>query len=328
MTSLLWVSAFSVGLMASSALGGDVQLPMGDHFVTKRVKSLLELRQQNVVMQELDHSCGAAALATVLRHRFEEPVTESEVIGFIFIFGQTPEKGIKKYFKRRGFTLLDLKRAARARGYQSVGYKNMNLEELAEFLYKQRVPVMVPINPMGYNHFVVVKGLSGDRVLLADPAFGNTKMSIGRFMELWIDGIGFIIKPKSMASKPDPYPHLVVADRELEDISAAGDGSPDAGSPLMPPSTTLVSSPDPIPSTESWQFQPFMQMSVPGNLLDMPHELPQMSPTFRNDFGRNLITRFNVENFTGGLQLGNPQGNFVDFSPGPGRDITSDFSGN
>jgi uncharacterized protein len=43
------------------------------------VQSLLELRQQNVAIQNWDLSCGAAALTTLFRYQHGEDVTEREV---------------------------------------------------------------------------------------------------------------------------------------------------------------------------------------------------------------------------------------------------------
>ena len=194
-----------VGLIGTEAYGAGVSLlldsgPIGSR-VNKRVKSLLELRQERVILQNLDYSCGAAALATVLRHGFGADVTERELISLIFVFGQTPKSGIKKYFKRQGFTLLDLKRAARAKGFPSIGYKGMELQDLTDILSVDRLPILVPIRPLGYNHFVVLKGIYGSRVYLADPAFGNKSMKIHQFLDVWIDGIGFIIKPKPTLAK-------------------------------------------------------------------------------------------------------------------------------
>ena len=46
---------------------------------TSPVRSFLELRQRNVVMQEWDLSCGAAALATLLNFQHGMGLTEKEV---------------------------------------------------------------------------------------------------------------------------------------------------------------------------------------------------------------------------------------------------------
>src|SRR5262249_28097603 len=43
------------------------------------VHSLQEIRQDGVVVQQWDTSCGAAALATVLTYSLHDPVSEREV---------------------------------------------------------------------------------------------------------------------------------------------------------------------------------------------------------------------------------------------------------
>ena len=56
----------------------------------------------------------------------------------------------------------------------------------------------MPINLFGDNHFVIFRGMLRDRVLLADPAFGNRTMSVERFESAWIDygdigRVGFVV---------------------------------------------------------------------------------------------------------------------------------------
>jgi predicted double-glycine peptidase len=46
-------------------------------------------------------------------------------------------------------------------------------------------PLVVPINALGYNHFVVFRGAMGNRVLVADPAWG--KPEIDKFHRMWLD---------------------------------------------------------------------------------------------------------------------------------------------
>ena len=70
----------------------------------------------------------------------------------------------------------------------------MSIEELADL----KIPAIVPIRSKGVDHFVVVRGVFGDRVVLADPAFGNMTIKAGKFQEIWKQGIAFIVQP------PDP----------------------------------------------------------------------------------------------------------------------------
>lgn len=145
------------------------------------VKSLLEIRQDKVVIQKWDLSCGAAVLATLLAYQHGDPVPEQQVA-----------KGLmrrKEYIenpalvrKREGFSLLDMMRFVETRGYRGTGYGKLTLEALQEY-----APIVVPLNLNGYNHFVVYRGRLGDSVLLADPAWGNRTMSVERFEKAWID---------------------------------------------------------------------------------------------------------------------------------------------
>ena len=145
------------------------------------VTSLLELRQEGVVTQEWDLSCGAAALTTVLKYQFGEAVTERDVA--------TTLMNREEYLDnpdvvraREGFSLLDLKRLVDDRGYEGVGFGRLSLDDLLT-----RVPAIVPISTHGYNHFVVVRGMVGNRVLMADPAWGNRTMTADDFERAWID---------------------------------------------------------------------------------------------------------------------------------------------
>jgi predicted double-glycine peptidase len=167
---------------------------------TAPVRSLLELRQDNIVMQEWDLSCGAAALTTLLRYQYRDTVTEKEVaLGLIDreVYIANPEL-IKL---RRGFSLLDLKRYVDSHGYQGSGFGNMTVSDLVN-----RAPILVPINIFGYNHFVIFRGMLENRVLLADPAWGNRTMTVANFEAAWIDYIsighvGFIVQAGD-AEKP------------------------------------------------------------------------------------------------------------------------------
>lgn len=166
------------------------------------VRSLLEMRRENVVVQQWDLSCGAAALATLLKYQHGEQVTEKEV-AIAMMKRDEYMKNPQLIQLREGFSLLDLKRNVDARGYQGIGYGKLGLEDLVT-----RAPILVPIRTKGYNHFVVFRGMRGDRVLLADPAWGNRTMSIDEFLDLWIDypslgRIGFEVRRKDGRPAPN-----------------------------------------------------------------------------------------------------------------------------
>jgi predicted double-glycine peptidase len=166
------------------------------------VKSLLEMRRENVVIQKWDLSCGAAALTTMLNFQHQDMVTEKEVA--------TALMGREEYIKnprlvniRQGFSLLDLKRYADERGYEGIGYGKLTLDGLVK-----KAPIIVPLNLLGYNHFVVFRGIKGNRVLLADPAWGNRTLLVEQFENAWIDfpkigKVGFSVARTDGVSTPN-----------------------------------------------------------------------------------------------------------------------------
>jgi len=158
------------------------------------VRSVLEMRHHDVVIQTWDLSCGAAALATLLKYEWGEPVTEKQVANGLM--------GRREYIQnpklvqiREGFSLLDLKRYVQTRGFKGEGLGQLDFNDLIE-----NAPIMVPVDALGYNHFVIFRGIMGDRVLLADPAWGNRTMTIDKFKRMWLDygkpmgHVGFIVE--------------------------------------------------------------------------------------------------------------------------------------
>ena len=172
--SILAVTAFMLcGCGGSATFNGPGDDPP--------VRSLLEMRHQDVVIQKWDLSCGAAALDILLRYEWGDPATEQDIaLGLM---------SRKEYIEhpqlvqiREGFSLLDLKRYVESHGYKGIGLGDMDFNDLIQY-----APIMVPINANGYNHFVIFRGIYGNRVLLADPAWGERTMTIDGFQHLWLD---------------------------------------------------------------------------------------------------------------------------------------------
>lgn len=154
----------------------------------ERVRSLKEIREDAVIVQQWDTSCAAAAVATVLTYTFGDPVSEQAVAQ-----GMLRHTEPLRVRYRGGFSLLDMKRYVEERGYRATGFRDLAFDDLLLF-----EGAIVPINLHGDNHYVVVKGLakSGD-VWLGDPAYGNRTMSKDRFENVWMDGMAFIVSRNS-----------------------------------------------------------------------------------------------------------------------------------
>jgi predicted double-glycine peptidase len=164
-------------LLASAASGAVFS------FEPAPVRSLLEARHQNVVVQQWDSSCGAAALATILHYQLGEPVDERAVA-----LGMLRRGDPDRVRSRGGFSLLDMKRYAVQRGFAADGYVSLTRGQLIRL-----APAIVPIRSNGGDHFVVFRGVVGGEAILADPAFGNRSIPFEAFASQWKDGIGFVV---------------------------------------------------------------------------------------------------------------------------------------
>jgi len=153
---------------------------------SKNIRTLRDIRGEGVVRQRWDVSCGAAALSTLLTYDFKDNTPETAIV--VWILHRVDAGRVRA---RGGFSLLDLKHFAEARGYRAEGFSGTSIEELA----MEPTPVITPIKSKGLDHFVVVNGIVGGRVLLADPAFGNMTMRVDQFQRLWKNGIVFLIHP-------------------------------------------------------------------------------------------------------------------------------------
>src|SRR5262245_12848378 len=188
------VSVFALVAFASTAVA---QITVGSSLrIDRPARSMRDLRDQNVVKQRFDFSCGAAALATLLRYGFGQSITEAQIMMALFDLPTEDEKAARR---RTGFSLLDLQRVARAQGYTAEGFR-LEPDQLSMI----DGPVIVYIEPRGYKHFAVLRGVRGDRVYLADPSLGNVRMPLYAFLDRWLQddskGIIFVVEPKSRVS--------------------------------------------------------------------------------------------------------------------------------
>ncbi len=292
---------------SSSEERNDISLTLGGTRVTRTVRTYKALRQRGVVLQSLDYSCGAAALATLITYYLQKPTKEEEIIATILVSGQTPQEGIRKYFRRKGFTLLDLKRASEARGYRSEGYKGMTLDDLVETLRDEQAPVLVPVKPLGYYHFVVVRGFQGDRVLLADPAVGHTTMRVNVFMDTWVDGIGFIVTQRNQRNGDQAT---------IEAKGKAGQELTDAPSDTGVPPLLRVRPEQPVPDP-FWLIPVIARSWMPPGTLSEPYQ------NYYNQAGTRVLSIITLPNYNPAIQFGDPAGYWVDFSPKRGQSIHS-----
>ncbi|WP_042880509.1 C39 family peptidase [Cupriavidus necator] len=155
--------------------------PVGEYYSVP-VTSLREARFKTTIRQQYDFSCGSAAVATLLTYQYGQPVSEELVFANMFVNGDQAK------IRQEGFSLLDMKRYLASQGFLADGYE-LPLSKLEE----TKIPAIVLIVENGYHHFVVVKGVRGDRVLIGDPARGTRSISREHFESIWESQLLFVI---------------------------------------------------------------------------------------------------------------------------------------
>lgn len=193
-TAMIFLLSFLVLLLSGCGKTTGPRISIGGSgmslVISTPVKSDQEIRWENVNRQTLDISCGPAALSTLINYYLDDQVSEMDIISSILKSSNL--KKVKKIQQRQAFSLLDLKRYADKRGYSAAGYK-VTMQDLMDF----GKPVIIPIETMGYRHFVVFKGLEGDRVYLADPAFGNRTMRYPHFLYVWKQRVALVVSDRN-----------------------------------------------------------------------------------------------------------------------------------
>lgn len=145
----------------SGAYAAEVPIRTAGMTAKVKVRTLLDIRYRTIVRQQNDFSCGAAALATLLKFHYDTDITEAELVDAMMRTGDPGR------IRSQGFSMGDMQRFLAAHNVKANGYW-AKLEETAE----AGIPFIVLINVRGYRHFVVVKGIHDGRVLVGDPALG------------------------------------------------------------------------------------------------------------------------------------------------------------
>ncbi|NZA25012.1 C39 family peptidase [Luteimonas sp. SJ-92] len=175
----LWLAAVAGASAAEVRFSGV--LPNGALF-GKTVESMREARFRHLVRQHTDYSCGAAALATILRYAYNLDADEATVIeGMMGVADPA-------VVQERGFSLLDIKRYVESLGMRGRGYR---VDE--DRLRSLRVPALILMDVRGFRHFVVLKQIEGDMAEVADPILGNRSVPMPEFLDSWPSRAVFVV---------------------------------------------------------------------------------------------------------------------------------------
>ena len=148
--------AHEVALLKSHA--GTIRIP---------IQSWKTLRDARIVKQDLDYSCSAASLATLLNEFYGQSVTEEALL-----------KVMDKGDLRASFE--DMQKALPQFGFRAQGYA-ASFDQLT----KLKAPVILYLKYRNNEHFSLLRGINEHTVWLADPSLGNRTYSKAQFLEMW-----------------------------------------------------------------------------------------------------------------------------------------------
>jgi uncharacterized protein len=157
------------------------QVAQGEQSVQKPLKSWKALKFTNLVQQQTEFSCGAAALATIFNYAYGRNTTEAQVLLNMLKIAD-PD-----VVQEKGFSLLDMKNYVLAIGMQAEGY-SVPYDSLSSM----KVPGIALLNLKGYKHFVVIRKADAEYVHVGDPALGNRVIRRRDFERDW-NGVVFVV---------------------------------------------------------------------------------------------------------------------------------------
>lgn len=170
--------------------GGEVHVPGAFGGFQVGVSSMQARRFQGVIRQQHDFSCGSAVVATLLTHHYGIEMTEAEAFRRMYAAGD------QERIRRLGFSMLDMKELLSGLGLRADGYR-LSLPLLEEV----GVPAIALVETRGYRHFVLIKAIRGERVLVGDPALGLTAYSRRAFEALRSNDILFLLRDSAEAGR-------------------------------------------------------------------------------------------------------------------------------
>lgn len=166
--ALFFAVAFLVSLGLGRTVYGDGALLLTHTLVGKvPLKSWKALRDERVVKQDLDYSCGAASLATLLNEHYSQDITEKEILEAM------DQEDAEASFE-------DMKEVLSQLGFRAQGFAS-SWEQLVHL----NMPVVVYLKHRKDDHFSVLRGINHQTAWLADPSFGNRTYSKHQFLDMW-----------------------------------------------------------------------------------------------------------------------------------------------
>lgn len=127
-----------------------------------------DVRDNKISKQDVDYSCGASSLSTILTYFYQTPKTEQQILEDMALDDVMA-------------SFLDLAKVSEKYGFVARGM-TMDYQTLS----KVKIPVIVYVNHKRSDHFSVVRAIDKNNVYLSDSSWGNRTLSKKQFEKLWL----------------------------------------------------------------------------------------------------------------------------------------------
>jgi predicted double-glycine peptidase len=166
--SAVLIGTFLCSCQTDTTSGPPVRKPL----------SYLEQKYSVTVPQRFDFTCGAAALATLITHYWDQNTSEAKVLETLHsrYSKDTMSSEVWKEMQKKGFSLDDLIWAANKLGFEAQA-ASLPAEELG----KIDGPIIVHVLEAKDSHFTVLRLRAAGWTYLSDPVQGAVTLTNEEF---------------------------------------------------------------------------------------------------------------------------------------------------
>ncbi|MDO4896032.1 MAG: C39 family peptidase [Moraxella sp.] len=127
-----------------------------------------DIKDSKLTKQDVDYSCGASSLSTILTYFYQTPKSEREILDDMALDDVMA-------------SFLDLAQVSEKYGYTARGM-TMDYDTLA----KLKIPAIIYVNHKRSDHFSVVRAIDKYNVYLSDSSWGNRTLTKKQFEKIWL----------------------------------------------------------------------------------------------------------------------------------------------
>jgi predicted double-glycine peptidase len=150
-------------LMTNIFCFANITIHQKEFIIDKPIKSWIEFKNENLIRQKYDYSCGSASLSTILKYYYDLNISEKDILDTILKSkGYDITKKEKLEDGDTSLSFLDLANFSKNKGFRAFG---LALDFIS--LQKLKAPVILFVKIRKSEHFTIYKNMDKNYVYLA-----------------------------------------------------------------------------------------------------------------------------------------------------------------